>query len=65
MTRPLRWAVNSAAFVVGFSVVAFVLYLTGALDDSALPPCPTEDSTHCYWDASESGNGLGSDLVHP
>lgn len=31
----------------------------------ALPPCPAEDSTGCYWDASERGNGHGSDFVSP
>tara|TARA_R110000851_G_scaffold4520_1_gene18457 strand:+ start:2180 stop:2584 length:405 start_codon:yes stop_codon:yes gene_type:complete len=28
-----------------------------------LPPCPTEDSTACYWDASERGNGHGHDFI--
>jgi hypothetical protein len=27
-----------------------------------LVECATEDSTGCYWDASEQGNGLGQDL---
>jgi hypothetical protein len=22
-------------------------------------PCPTEDSSNCYWDAGEAGNGRG------
>lgn len=25
----------------------------------SLPPCPTEDSRNCYWDATERGNGRG------
>lgn len=24
-----------------------------------LPPCPTEDSVGCYWDAATMGNGTG------
>lgn len=24
-----------------------------------LPPCPTEDSDSCYWDATRSGDGVG------
>jgi hypothetical protein len=28
-----------------------------------LEPCPTEDSTDCYWDADTMGNGRGNDLV--
>lgn len=27
------------------------------------PACPTEDSTHCYWDASVQGNGVGTSFV--
>ncbi|QIQ63682.1 hypothetical protein SEA_NIKE_102 [Microbacterium phage Nike] len=30
----------------------------------SLPPCPTEDSDNCIWDASEQGNGQGSDVVN-
>lgn len=30
-----------------------------------LPPCPTEDSDHCYWDARTMGNGLGESFVNP
>lgn len=29
-----------------------------------LPPCATEDSTNCYWDASAQGNGQGHDFVY-
>ena len=28
-----------------------------------LPPCATEDSDNCYWDASTRGNGKGSSFV--
>ena len=36
----------------------------GARKDS-LPPCLTEDSTGCVWNASEQGNGQGHDVVNP
>lgn len=26
-------------------------------------PCKTEDSTMCYWDASQHGNGTGKSFV--
>jgi hypothetical protein len=26
-------------------------------------PCATEDSTNCYWDASQRGNGTGTSFV--
>lgn len=28
-----------------------------------LPACATEDSTHCYWDASVQGNGQGASFI--
>lgn len=28
-----------------------------------LPPCPTEDSANCYWDAQTMGNGHGSSFI--
>lgn len=34
-------------------------------DTNLLPPCEFEDSTHCYWDASERANGQGLDFVAP
>jgi hypothetical protein len=37
----------------------------GPLVDDALPPCPTEDSTGCYWDAQSRGNRQGADVVTP
>jgi hypothetical protein len=29
----------------------------------SIPPCPTEDSDNCYWDAQTMGNGTGTDSV--
>lgn len=51
-------AVFAASFALG-TVVKF------SVQDSALKPCATEDSPHCYWDSSEQGNGLGHDVVNP
>ncbi len=36
---------------------------TGLAPVGTLPPCPTEDSTGCYWDAQTMGNGVGNDVV--
>jgi len=30
---------------------------------TTLAPCPTEDSTNCFWDAPNVGNGLGTGFV--
>lgn len=37
---------------------------TNGSEKETLAPCPTEDSVGCYWDASESGNGRGHDVVN-
>ena len=34
-----------------------------AAGTKTLPPCPTEDSTNCYWDASTHGNGQGISFI--
>jgi len=31
--------------------------------EDRLPPCQTEDSNNCYWDAQTMGNGQGHDSV--
>lgn len=28
-----------------------------------LPPCPTEDSSWCTWDATQQGNGQGTSFI--
>ena len=28
-----------------------------------VPPCPTEDSANCYWNAQERGNGTGQSFL--
>jgi hypothetical protein len=32
--------------------------------DMTIPPCPTEDSDDCYWDATQHGNGKGRSFVY-
>lgn len=63
MSRASRLAVNALALAVGFALSAGVLYGTGVVRD--LPPCLTEDSTGCYWDAAHMGNGEGVSLWTP
>lgn len=41
----------------------FAGHLAGAQHASGLPPCVTEDSTDCYWDADVMGNGYGRSFV--
>lgn len=44
--------IGISAIVAG--TFAFVLTLS---------PCPTEDSTYCYWNASERSNGKGLSYI--
>lgn len=31
--------------------------------DETIPPCETEDSNNCYWDAETRGNGQGRSFI--
>lgn len=55
---------GAAAFVSGLILGGLIIGVWWSASD-ALPACQTEDSTHCYWDASEQGNGTGTDFVTP
>lgn len=63
MSRLTHAALCALALCVGAFVGSTVSGL--AHDATTLPPCATEDSTGCYWDADTMGNGLGSDVVAP
>lgn len=47
--------------------IAIVVVFTGLMllvgwmvsPNRELPPCPTEDSVNCQWDAEQQGNGEG------
>lgn len=40
-------------------LAAGIVALTLPTSTPELPPCPTEDSVSCYWDAQQHGNGIG------
>lgn len=71
MTAQMTWAKNrlqELAFVVGciIVVVCSISIGAGVIDGFRTPfntPCPTEDSTGCYWDADTMGNGHGNSFV--
>jgi hypothetical protein len=48
-----------ATFLVCLAVFGFTLWGVNIASDKVLPPCPTEDSDNCYWDADTMGNGIG------
>lgn len=62
-----RWDRIAAALAVG--ALLGVLLCWGVIiatdQPEALPPCATEDSTGCYWDADTMGNGEGHSFVAP
>lgn len=55
----LAGAMAGLALVLAVTVVS----LTPDLTPNSLPPCATEDSDNCYWDAQTQGNGVGQDSV--
>lgn len=62
----IRWDNIIIGFVIG--VMCYGMGVWGAsiaLEKQAdrLPPCATEDSDNCYWDADTMGNGQGHDSV--
>lgn len=76
MVRISVWwlaAMVAAAFVLGAVMVAVMEPPThmpaapGPMPTRAgeLEPCPTEDSTNCYWDATTQGNGAGTSFEAP
>ena len=47
-------------------LVVVLLAVIGVLlwdSTRTIPPCATEDSNNCYWDADTMGNGTGHDSV--
>jgi hypothetical protein len=63
-------AIITAALV--FAVMLWMLHLATdhpahppveIINEDGLAPCPTEDSTDCYWDADTMGNGHGRDVI--
>lgn len=62
MSRLIFYPLCALSLAVGMILGTAVRY---AIQDATLPPCPTEDSTACYWDADTQGNGLGADVVTP
>lgn len=57
-------AVVAIAFTAGraFGLGAWEVDTWGEMA-SQLPPCPTEDSVDCYWDAEANGNLMGDSFV--
>jgi hypothetical protein len=56
--------------LLGFTLVALLptgnAHAAPATDAPAMQPCTYEDGSGqavCYWDASEQGNGMGTDVI--
>lgn len=47
--------------LVGAALFAVAMIL--AANTLELPPCETEDSSWCYWDAATRGNGEGRSFI--
>jgi len=60
--RPERVSLAIFLVLVGIALGA-IWTVANQQERGYLPPCQTEDSVNCYWDASEQGNGLGNDFI--
>lgn len=65
MTRRVHALLCALALAGGLITGSIVSGLVHDLTTPDLPPCATEDSEGCYWDADTMGNGLGEDVVTP
>lgn len=50
-------------FWLGFFSGVISMTLVISLVDPGLPPCGTEDSSNCIWDAEKYGNGEGKSFI--
>ena len=60
---PVTTKRSSAIFIAVCALVAGIVFgillATPEPGTIRLGPCQTEDSTNCYWDAAQHGNGQG------
>lgn len=56
--KGIQRRIAAIALVLMFVVVGSVNDFTTPLD-----PCPTEDSTMCYWDGNSRGNKTGVSFI--
>ena len=66
MRIKIRWDNITLMIMVGGMFGGLAIWgisLYSNQQEHMLPPCASEDSTNCYWDAQTQGNGLGHDSV--
>lgn len=61
MTNYIHLFYSLCCLAIGFALGSLIM--TPAEGTMTLPPCATEDSTNCYWDAAHQGNGLGQSFI--
>jgi hypothetical protein len=60
----IRWDRIAASIAVGAVLGALGVWaFTIATEEPAIPVCSTEESTNCFWDATNSGNGSGQSFI--
>jgi len=60
----MRYIANVLGFVGALVLAAVLGVLVAAVPFLAtLPPCATEDSVNCYWNATSQGNGEGESFI--
>ena len=67
----VRYNWNAIAATIITMIVGIAIGLGAGLSlhqhaddrEGLIPPCATEDSVGCYWDADSRGNHTGTDIV--
>lgn len=62
----IKWYEKAIAYTFAILAVCAVLFISGMVSGNEapqLPPCQTEDSDNCYWDADTMGNGTGKSFT--
>lgn len=60
------WALSTIHPAEPVAPISGTRPVSEAIDTPSLPPCEYEDGSGqslCMWDASESGNGMGQDVI--
>lgn len=65
MSEKMIRIIAATVFVATLGVILTLGYAATRNGEPAsyLPPCLSEDSTNCIWDATTSGNGQGTSFI--
>lgn len=63
MARTVQAIARMVFYMALLAAVVLIPHFIAYAIVPATPPCATEDSTNCYWDANVQGNGQGNSFI--